>query len=140
MKEGEELPPLTPSEEYAARIMDAVVTDTPYRFNGNIMNDGTLISNLPAESCVEVPCLVDGQGVQPTHVGPLPVQLAHLNLTNIAPQELAVRAVLDKDKEAAFHACLLDPLTKSVVSLDDTRKMFEELWEAEGELLKHFRS
>jgi alpha-galactosidase len=139
MKEGEELPALTPSEEYAAKIMDAVVTDSPYRFNGNVMNDGALITNLPAESCVEVPCLVDGQGVQPTHVGPLPVQLAHLNLSNIAPQELAVRAVLDRDREAAFHACLLDPLTKSVVSLDDTRKMFDELWDAEGDLLAHFK-
>jgi alpha-galactosidase len=139
LKDGEELPSLTPSEEYAAKIIDAVVTDCPYRFNGNVMNDGALISNLPEESCVEVPCLVDGQGVQPTRVGPLPAQLAHLNLSNIAPQELAVRAVLDRDREAAFHACLLDPLTKSVCSLDDTRKMFDELWDAEGDLLEHFR-
>ncbi len=138
LKDGEALPSLTPSEEYAARIIEAVVIDQPYRFNGNVMNDGALISNLPAESCVEVPCLVDGQGVQPTRVGALPVQLAHLNLTNIAPQELAVRAVLDRDREAAFHACLLDPLTKSICSLDDTKKLFDELWAAEGDLLKHF--
>ena len=139
LKDGETLPPLAPSEEYASKIVEAVVTDAPYRFNGNVMNDGKLIANLPEEACVEVPCLVDGQGVQPTRVGALPVQLAHLNLSNIAPQELAVRAVLDRDKEAAFHACLLDPLTKSVCSLDQTRQMFDELWEAEGDLLRHFR-
>jgi alpha-galactosidase len=118
--------------------MQAVVTDTPYRFNGNVINHGAaFISNLPAGACVEVPCLVDGQGVQPTRVGALPPALAHLNLSNIAVQELAVRAALEKDKEAAFHACALDPLTKAVCSLDQTRAMFNELWEAEGKLLSY---
>jgi len=103
-----------------------------------VMNHG-LINNLPRESCVEVPCLVDGEGVHPCHVGPLPAQFAHLNLTNIAPQELAVRAILDRDREAAFHACALDPLTRAVCSLDQIRGMFEELWEAERPLLEpHF--
>ncbi len=138
LKDESELPPLTPSVEYASKIIEAVVTDSPYRFNGNVMNDGQLIANLPVDCCVEVPCLVDGQGVQPTRVGVLPVQLAHLNLTNIAPQELAVRAVLDRDRDAAYHACLLDPLTKSVCTLDQTRQLFDELWDAEGDLLAHF--
>jgi alpha-galactosidase len=128
---------MTPSNEYAARIMQAVVTDRPYRFNGNVMNTG-LIPNLPQGSCVEVPCLVDHQGVQPCYAGPLPVQLAALNQTNIVVQELAVRAALDRDREAAFHACALDPLTRSVCSLDQTRAMFDELWEAEGDLLAYF--
>lgn len=134
---GAPLPPLAGSNEYAAEILRAVVTDRPYRFNGNVRNDG-LIDNLPPGCCVEVPCLVDGQGVQPTHVGPLPSPLAHLNLSNIAVQELAVRAFLDRDREAAFHACALDPLTRAVCSLDQIRAMFDELWEAERELLGWF--
>ncbi len=135
--ENAPLPDLSMSNEYAARIMQAVVTNNPYRFNGNVMNTG-LISNLPDGCCVEVPCLVDRQGVQPCYVGPLPAQLAWLNNSNIAVQELAVRAVLDKDKDAAFHACALDPLTSSVCSLDQIRAMFDELWEAEKNLLRHF--
>lgn len=135
--DGSGVPDMTSSNEYAARIMQAVVTDRPYRFNGNVMNTG-LIPNLPQGSCVEVPCLVDHQGVQPCYAGPLPVQLAALNQTNIVVQELAVRAALDRDREAAFHACALDPLTRSVCSLDQTRAMFDELWEAEGDLLAYF--
>jgi alpha-galactosidase len=138
LKDENDLPPLTQSEEYASKIIEAVVTNTPYRFNGNVLNTDQLIHNLPENCCVELPCLVDGQGVQPTRIGTLPTVLAHLNLSNIAPQELAVRAILDRDRDAAFYACLLDPLTKSVCSLDQTRKMFDELWEAEGELLAHF--
>lgn len=128
------LPELTLSGEYAAEIIRAVVTDRPYRFNGNVINTA-LIDNLPEGCCVEVPCLVDRQGVQPTHVGSLPPQLAHLNLSNIAPQELAVRAALDRDRDAAFHACAMDPLTRAVCSLDQIRAMFDELWEAERDLL-----
>ncbi|MBC7805642.1 MAG: alpha-galactosidase [Akkermansiaceae bacterium] len=126
------LPSLALSNEYAARIIEAMVTDAPYKFYGNVSNAG-LIPNLPTGCCVEVACLVDKQGVQPTHPGPLPVALAHLNLTNIAVQELAVRAALDKDREAAFHACALDPLTRAVCSLDQIRAMFDELWQAEAE-------
>jgi alpha-galactosidase len=135
--DGTGVPDMTPSNEYAARIMQAVVTDRPYRFNGNVMNTG-LIPNLPQDSCVEVPCLVDSQGVQPCYSGPLPTQLAALNVTNIVVQELAVRAAIDRDRDAAFHACALDPLTRSVCSLDQIRAMFEELWEAEGDLLAYF--
>ena len=131
------LPDLTTSNEYAAEILRAVVTDRPYRFNGNVMNTG-LIPNLGAGCCVEVPCLVDRQGVQPCYVGPLPAQLAALNQSNIAVQELAVRAVLDRDRDAAFHACAMDPLTRSVCSLNQIRAMFDELWAAEGDLLAYF--
>lgn len=131
------LPDLKASNEYAAEIMRAVVTDQPYRFHGNVMNTG-LIPNLAHGCCVEVPCLVDGQGVQPCYVGPLPAQLAWLNQSNIAVQELAVRAVLDRDREAAFHACAMDPLTRSVCSLDQIRALFDELWSAEGDLLTPF--
>jgi alpha-galactosidase len=128
---------LKPSEEYTSGIIEAVITNVPYRFNGNVMNNG-LISNLPQGSCVEVPCMVDSYGVQPIHVGSLPPQLAALNRSNIAVQELAVHAVLHKDREAAFHACAVDPLTASVLSLKDIRSMFDEIWESEKDLLQWF--
>lgn len=128
------VPELTHSEEYASDIIRAVLTHKPYRFWGNVMNHG-LIDNLQPGCCVEVPCLVDAEGIHPCHVGPLPPQLAHLNQSNIAVQDLAVRASLDRDKEAAFHACALDPLARAVCSLNKLRAMFEELWEAEKGLL-----
>jgi alpha-galactosidase len=125
------------SHEFTTGIMEAMLTDEPFRFNGNVMNHG-LISNLPEECCVEVPCMADAGGVHPCYVGDLPPQLAAINRTNIAVHELAVRAVLDRDREAAFHACALDPLTAGVVPLPQIREMFEELWEAEGDLLAWF--
>jgi alpha-galactosidase len=131
------IPDLKTSVEYASEIIAAGVTNRPFRFWGNVMNRG-MISNLPDGACVEVPCMVDGSGVRPCHVGALPPQLAHLNLSNIAVQELAVRAALDGDRDAAFHACALDPLARAVCSLDQLRTMFDELWEAEGELLARF--
>lgn len=137
--ESAPLPPLDPSEEYASAIIDAVVSRHPYVFNGNVMNTG-LIDNLPQNCCVEVPCLVDGAGLHPCHVGPLPTQLAHLNLSNIAVQELAVEAFLKRDRELAFHACALDPLARSVLSLEQLRALFDELWDAEKSLLGHFQA
>jgi alpha-galactosidase len=137
--ETAEIPPLTPSHEYAAEIIRAMTADAPFRFNGNVMNAG-LLSNLPEGCCVEVPCLVDAEGVHPCHVGALPPQLSALNQSNIAVQELAVRAVLDRDREAAFHACAMDPLTRSICSLDQIRALFEELWEAERPLLTNFEN
>jgi alpha-galactosidase len=128
---------LTVSVEYASQIIRAVVANAPFRFWGNVINHG-MIENLPDGSCVEVPCMVDGEGVHPCHVGKLPSQLAHLNLSNIAPQEMAVRAVLEKNREYAFHAVALDPLARSVCTLDQLRALFDELWEAEGTLLSHF--
>lgn len=83
--------------------------------------------------------MADAEGIHACHVGALPPQLAWLNNSNIAVQELAVRAVLDRDREAAFHACALDPLTRSVCSLDQIRSLFDELWETEQPLLAHFR-
>jgi len=130
-------PPLTPSREYASGIIEAVVTNVPFRINGNVMNAG-IITNLPEGCCVEVPCLVDGQGVHPCHVGALPPQCAAINRSNIAVQELAARAVLDRDREAAFRAVALDPLTASVLALAEIRRMFDELWEAEKHLLTYF--
>ena len=131
------LPTLELSGEYAAEIIHAMETGGPFAFNGNVTNDG-LIDNLPSGCCVEVPCLTDKTGIHPCHVGALPPQLAHLNLSNIAPQELAVRAVLERDRHLALQACLLDPLTRSVLSLEDTQALFEEIWAAESKLLDYF--
>ncbi len=125
------------SREFTTGIMEAMLTNVPYSFNGNVMNTG-LITNLPGGCCVEVPCLVDARGVHPCYVGDLPPQLAALNRSNVAVQELAVRAVLDRDREAAFHACALDPLTAAKLPLHKIRAMFDELWEVEAPLLKWF--
>ena len=136
-RETSEVPPLSSSHEYASLIVEARITGTPFAFNGNVMNRGS-IPNLPAECCVEVPCLADREGVHPCLVGGLPPQCAALNRSNIAVQELAVRAVLHRDRESAFHACAVDPLTAAVVPLSQIREMFDELWEAEGDLLGYF--
>jgi alpha-galactosidase len=125
------------SHEYTTAIMEAMLTNEPFRFNGNVMNTG-LVTNLPEGCCVEVPCMVDARGVHPCYVGDLPPQLAAINRSNVAVQELAVRAVLDRDREAAFHACALDPLTAAILPLHKIREMFEALWAAEEDLLKWF--
>jgi alpha-galactosidase len=125
------------SHEYTTGIMEAILTDKLFRFNGNVMNNG-LIANLPDECCVEVPCLVDAQGVHPCTVGALPPQLAAINRTGVSVQELAVRAVLERDRELAYHAVTLCPLTASLLPLPQIRQMFDELWQAEGELLAWF--
>ncbi|MCX5670766.1 MAG: alpha-galactosidase [Planctomycetota bacterium] len=139
MKTGPDapVPELARSNEYASGIIEALVTGVPLRFNGNVMNTG-LITNLPEGCCVEVPCVADREGVHPCHVGPLPPPCAALNRSNVAVQELAVRAVLDRDRNAAFHAIALDPLTASCLSLAKIREMFEEMWAAERELLSYF--
>ncbi len=125
------------SHEFASGIMEAVVTDVPFRFHGSVMNTG-LISNLPQNCCAEVACMADRRGIHPCHLGALPPQLAALNRSNIGVQELAVKAFLEKDREAAFHACALDPLTAAILPLHKIREMFEEMWGAEKHLLTYF--
>ena len=117
------------SREYASRIMEAMVTDVPYQIGGNVLNRG-LITNLPEEACVEVPCLVNKLGVQPTVVGKLPVQLAAMNMTNINPQLLTIEAAVTKKKEYIYQAAMLDPHTSSELSIDDIVAMCDELIEA----------
>ncbi len=119
----------TRSREYASRIMEAVVTNTPYSIGGNVINEG-LIENLPADACVEVPCLIDGEGIHPTRVGKLPPQLAAMNITNINPQLLTIEAAVTGRREHIYHATMLDPLTAAELSLDDIIKMCDELIEA----------
>ena len=81
------------SREYASRIMEAMVTNNPYKIGGNVLNTG-LIDNLPSDACVEVPCMVDGNGIHPTHVGKLPVQCAAMNILNINCQLLTIEAAV----------------------------------------------
>lgn len=125
---------LTASIEYGASIVNSVVTGSPSVVYGNVPNDG-LISNLPSNACVEVPCLVDKNGVQPVSIGSLPPQLAALNRTNIGVQELAVAAALTGSREYVHQAVALDPLTSAVLTLDDIRSMTHELFEAHADLL-----
>ena len=117
------------SKEYASRIMEAVVTNTPYMIGGNVLNTG-LIENLPSDACVEVPCLVDGRGIHPTYVGRLPVQLAAMNMTNINPQLLTIEAAVTGKREHIYHAAMLEPHTAAELSIDDIISMCDDLIEA----------
>jgi len=119
------------SREYASYIMEAIVTNTPYKIGGNVLNHG-LIDNLPADVCVEVPCLVDGNGISPCHVGRLPVQLAAMNMTNINVQLLTVEAAVTRDRNYIYQAAMMDPHTAAELNIEDIKKMCDELIEAHG--------
>ncbi|MBW7453029.1 alpha-glucosidase/alpha-galactosidase [Paenibacillus sepulcri] len=125
------------SNEYTSGIMEGIVTDRPFRFIGNVMNKG-LITNLPGKLCVEVPCFADRHGINASVVGDLPTHLAGFNHANGTCVQLTVESILEKDKEKAFYAFALDPNAASILSLDNIRKMFEEMWEAEGDLLEWY--
>ena len=122
------------TKEYASYIMDAIVTGQPTMIAGNVANTG-LITNLPFDCCVEVPCLVDKNGIQQTVVGDLPTQLAALNRTNINVQELTVEAALTLDKQKIYQAAMLDPHMASELSLTDIHNLVDDLIEAHGDRL-----
>lgn len=125
------------THEYASRIMNAIMTDEPYKIGGNVINNG-LIENLPAEACVEVPCLVSRAGIQPCRIGRLPTALAAMNMTNINPQLLTIEAAVTKKKEAIYAAAMLEPHTAAELSIDDIVKMCDELIEAHGDYLPKY--
>lgn len=125
----------TRSNEYASHIMEAVVTGAPYQIGGNVLNTGNLIENLPADACVEVPCLVNGYGVLPCRVGRLPVQCAAMNMTNINVQLLAIEAAVTQKKEHIYQAAMMDPHTGSELDVDTIIKMVDDLIEAHGSFL-----
>ena len=125
------------SREYTSGIMEGILTDRPFRFNGNVMNRG-LITNLPSKLCVEVPCFADRYGVNPTVVGDLPTHLAGFDHAVAVCVQLAVEAILEKNREKAFWAVALDPNVAATCSLDSIRAMFDELWAAEGDLMEWF--
>ncbi len=117
------------SGEYASRIIEAVVTNKPYKIGGNVLNTG-LITNLPKDATVEVPCMVDSLGIHPTVVGNLPLQLAAMNSSNIYPQLLTVEAAVTKNKETLYQAAMMDPHTAAELSVDDIVAMCDDLLEA----------
>ncbi len=126
------------SREYASGIMEAVVTNKPYKIGGNVLNTG-LIENLPSDACVEVPCLVDGSGITPCHVGRLPVQLAAMNMTNINTQLLTIEAARTRKKEYIYQAAMLDPLTAAELNIKDICAMVDELIEAHGPYMEMYK-
>lgn len=121
-----------PSGEYGAPIINANETGEPVVVYGNVRNDGS-IANLPSECCVEVPCLVDKNGVQPVQVGALPPHLAALMQTNINVQSLTVEAALTGKREHVYHAAMLDPHTAAELSLDQIWSLVDDLIEAHGD-------
>ncbi|HHT28475.1 MAG TPA: alpha-glucosidase/alpha-galactosidase [Firmicutes bacterium] len=125
------------SHEYASRIMEAIETGVPYTIGGNVMNTG-LITNLPTEACVEVPCLVDRNGVQPIYVGALPPQCAALNMTNINVHILTVEAARTLKKDYIYQAAMLDPHTSSELSIDEIVALCDDLIAAHGSWLPKF--
>lgn len=122
------------SVEYGSTIIHAIETGTPAVVYGNVPNRG-LISNLPADCCVEVPCLVDAQGVQPTTVGALPPQLAALMQTQINVQALTVEAIISGRREHVLHAAMFDPHTAAELDLDQIAELVDALLEAHGEFI-----
>ncbi len=125
------------SNEYASHIMENIVTNTPYQIGGNVLNND-LITNLPKEACVEVPCLVNGKGVNPCFVGDLPVQCAAMNMTNINVQLLTIEAARTRKLEHIYQAAMLDPHTASELSIDDIKAMVDDLIVAHGDYLPKY--
>jgi alpha-galactosidase len=137
IKSTEKLP-IKHSGEYGSIIIRSLETGIPSRINGNVMNKG-LITNLPEGCCVEVPCLIDKEGIHPCYVGDLPPQLAALNRTEINVHELAVRGIVEKNKTKIFQSVLLDPLTSAILTIDETRKMVDEMFKADRQYMKGYK-
>ena len=128
----------TRSNEYAASIIEALETGKTFSFGGNVMNTG-LIDNLPQDCCVEVTCLANEGGIQPTHVGALPHQLAALNLRQITVHQLVVDAALTGKKDYIYQAALLDPHASAELTIDEIRNMVDDLIEAHGSWLPAYK-
>src|ERR1700687_259826 len=137
MLRGETEIPTERSHEYASYIIEAMELGRPTSVHGNVVNDGA-IENLQADGCVEVECRVGPDGVKPVRFGKLPEQLAALNRSHLAVHELVVQALLERDRQKAKYALMLDPLTAAVCSVQEIDQMFEEMWNAERESLKAF--
>ena len=128
--------PYTLSVEYASGIINGIVTDKPYLFNGNVHNrGGALISNLPGDCCVEVPCVADRAGYTPTYIGDLPPQCAALIRTNVNVQDLAVRGIVEGKKEYIYQAAMLDPNTSSTLTLPKIKELVDAMFVAHAHRL-----
>lgn len=126
------------SQEYGSLIIHSLETGTPRVVYGNVANRG-FIDNLPQDCCVEVPCLVDKNGLQPTKIGVMPPQLAAMQQTNINVQSLVVEAALTRKREHIYHAAMLDPHTAAELSLDQIWSLVDELIEAHGDMLPEYQ-
>lgn len=126
------------TREFASYIIKAMETDEPYRIHGNVLNTG-LITNLPKSACVEVPCMVDRNGINPCFVGDLPEQLAAINRTNINVQLLTIKACRTKKKEDVYMAAMMDPHTAAELSPDDIKSLCDDLFEAHAGWLPEYR-
>jgi len=127
------------SDEYGAGIIRALETGEPFRFNGNVPNDGGWIENLPRDCCVEVPCVADADGIAPQAVGALPPQLAALIQTNVNVQSLTVEAALTGRRDHVDHAAMLDPHTAAELTLDEIHDLVDALLEEHGDLVPPMR-
>ena len=116
----------TRTHEYASYIMEAMETNKPYKIGGNVLNNG-LITNLPRNACVEVPCLVDKSGVTPCFIGDLPEQCAALNRTNINVQLLTIEAAMTLSKDKIYQAAMMDPHLQSELSIDDIVSLCDDM-------------
>lgn len=123
--------------EYAPEIIHAIETNKPFRANLNVKNNG-IITNLPSNSVVEVPCFADAMGIHPCYIGELPDQLAALNRSNINMHIMMARAELEKKKELIYQAVMLDPLSGAILNLDQIHDMVSEMIEANKEYLTDF--
>jgi alpha-galactosidase len=126
------------SNEYGSYIIEAMETGKPYKIGANVLNTG-LITNLPSDAVVEVPCLVDKSGVTPCYVGELPPQLAALNRSNINVHLLTIEAALTQKKEYIYQAAMLDPHTSAELSIDDIVALCDDLIEAHSDWLPEFK-
>lgn len=148
---GESKVEIKRSWEYASWIIEAREKDVPFRIHGNVMNNsekagvrgsgegGKLITNLPGDACVEVACMIDRNGVNPTRYGALPPQMAAICRGHTNYFDLVAKACIEKTKEAAIHSLFLDPLTQAVLSPREIRAMANEMFEAEKEYLPGFK-
>jgi alpha-galactosidase len=123
---------------WAVNVIHSLETGTVRKINLNVKNTG-LITNLTPGCCVEVPCLVDKGGVHPCYVGDLPPQIAALIQANVNVQQLGVQGIVGKDKNKIFEAILIDPLTRAMLSIDEMKKMTDELFVWEKEYLKGYK-
>jgi len=131
------------SWEYGSWIIEAREKDQPYRIYGNVMNNiggaAQLITNLPADGCVEVACMIDRNGINPTRYGKLPAQMAAICDSNMRMYDLAATACIERSKEAAIYSLMLDPLTSAACSPAEIKAMTLELFDAEAEFLPGFK-
>ena len=125
------------SHEYGSRIIEAVETGKPFKIYGNVLNTN-LITNLPANACVEVPIMVDENGLNPCFVGDLPDQLAGLNMTHIAVHNMTIQAANSLEKKDIYMAAYLDPHTRDQLTMDEIKSLCDDLIEAHGDWLPKF--